>query len=65
MTAYKTNMEFEHLKAYKQQTDIISAYGEDKAYTIWAMALYLNTGDFIQLATDCLVDGGGDHKINT
>ncbi len=57
-------MEFEHLKAYKQQTDIISAYGEDKAYTIWAMALYLNTGDFIQLATDCLVDGGGDHKID-
>lgn len=32
-------MDFEHLKAYDQETDLISAYNADKAYTIWAMAL--------------------------
>lgn len=57
-------MGFEHLKAYDQETDLISAFGEDKAYTIWAMALYLNTGDLMQLAADCLVDGADDHKID-
>lgn len=57
-------MEFEHLKAYDQETELISAYDADKAYTIWAMALYLNTGDLMQLASDCLVDGTDDHKID-
>lgn len=57
-------MKFEHLKAYDQETNLISIYGADKAYTIWAMALYLNTGDLMQLATDCLVDGADDHKID-
>lgn len=57
-------MDFEHLKAYDQETDLISAYNADKAYTIWAMALYLNTGDLMQLAADYLVDGVNDHKID-
>lgn len=57
-------MGFEHLKAYDQETDLITTYGADKAYTIWAMALYLNTGDLMQLAADCLVDGADDHKID-
>lgn len=57
-------MDFEHLKAYNQETNLISTYNEDKAYTIWAMALYLNTGDLMQLAADYLVDGVNDHKID-
>lgn len=57
-------MDFEHLKAFNQEADLILTYNEDKAYTIWAMALYLNTGDLMQLAADYLVDGVNDHKID-
>lgn len=54
----------EHLKAFEQEQQLIQKYSIDKAFTVWAMGLYLNTSDLMQLANDYLTDAENDHKID-
>lgn len=54
----------EHLNAFANEHELIALYDEDKAYTVWAMGLYLNTSDLRQLANDYLTDKNDDHKID-
>ncbi len=53
-----------HLEAFERETQLHDAYTVDKAYTVWAMGLYLNTSDLLQLASDYLTDASDDHKID-
>lgn len=53
-----------HLEAFARETQLIEKYTEDKAFTVWAMGLYLNTSDLQQLAQDYLTDASDDHKID-
>lgn len=53
-----------HLEAFENEHSLIEKYTKDKAYTVWAMGLYLNTSDLQQLADDYLTDASDDHKID-
>lgn len=53
-----------HLEAFENEHLLIDKYTKDKAYTVWAMGLYLNTSDLQQLANDYLTDANDDHKID-
>ena len=53
-----------HLEAFENEHLLIDKYTKDKAYTVWAMGLYLNTSDLQQLADDYLTDANDDHKID-
>lgn len=53
-----------YLEAFENEHLLIDKYTKDKAYTVWAMGLYLNTSDLQQLADDYLTDANDDHKID-
>lgn len=54
----------EYLDSFKTEASLISQHGENMAFIVWSMGLYLNTSDLNQLATDCLTDSPGDKKID-
>lgn len=54
----------EYLDSYKSELTLIAQYGDNAAFIVWSMGLYLNTSDLNQLATDCLTDCPGDKKID-
>lgn len=54
----------EYLDSFKSESSLISQHGENLAFIVWSMGLYLNTSDLDQLATDCLTDCPGDKKID-
>ena len=54
----------EYLDSFKSETSLISQHGENLAFIVWSMGLYLNTSDLDQLAADCLTDCPGDKKID-
>lgn len=53
-----------YIDAFKQERQLISQYGENKAFIVWTMGLYLNCTDLMQLANDYLTDCGDDKKID-
>ncbi len=53
-----------YLEKFKQETELINKFKEDKAYLCWVMALYLDRNDVFGLATDDLTDGKNDRKID-
>ncbi len=54
----------DYLKNFKDQTLLIEKYGEEKAYLLWVMGMYLDFPDIDQLASESLTDGHGDKKID-
>lgn len=54
----------EYLDSFRSDVELIAQYGENSAFIVWSMGLYLNTSDLNQLATDCLTDCPGDKKID-
>jgi hypothetical protein len=44
------------IQAFAQNKKLIDKYGENKAYLVWAMALYLDEPDLFSLGNDCLTD---------
>lgn len=52
------------ISEFRKEATLISNNGENKAFTVWAMGLYLNESDLIQLAVDSLTDNGDDKKID-
>lgn len=54
----------ELFESFNQETKLITQYGANAAFIVWAMGLYLNESDLAQLAIDCLTDAGDDKKID-
>ncbi len=54
----------EYINNFENQTELISKYGKDKAYLIYAIGLYLDFPDLEQLASEGLTDGNDDKKID-
>lgn len=54
----------EYIKAFEGEDALIAQYGKNKFFTVWAMGLYLDTSDLLQLAQESLTDNGDDKKID-
>lgn len=55
---------FLHLDALKKQQDLVTAFGESNAHLVWAMSMYLDVPDALQLGIDSLTDGPNDKKLD-
>ena len=53
-----------HLSAFYSQKDLIAKYGESKAFLVWAMGLYLDDSNLMELASESLSDKSDDKKID-
>ncbi len=53
-----------HLNAFKENTDLITHFGEGNAHLIWTLSMYLDYPDTIQLGSESLTDGADDKKID-
>lgn len=53
-----------YLEKFKSEKKLIEKHGEELAYLIWAIALYLNFPDMEQLAIESVTEGGGDKDID-
>lgn len=49
---------------FQREAALISTYSENKAFIVWAMGLYLNESELMQLASDNLTDCTEDKKID-
>lgn len=53
-----------YLESFRKEEELISQYGENAAFIVWSMGLYLNATDLKQLAIDNLTDCSDDKKID-
>ena len=54
----------QHINSFKTNQDLIKKYGENKAYLIWVLSLYLDFPDRFSLGEESLTDGTDDKKID-
>ncbi len=52
------------LTKFKEQTALIEKFKEDSAYLCWVLGMYLERNDIFEMATDDLMDGPDDKKID-
>lgn len=53
-----------YISAFKSETQLIKDYGENNAFLIWVMGLYLDYSDLCELADESLTDQTDDKKID-
>lgn len=52
------------IEKFQLQTELISKFGEEKAFIVWVVGQYLNHPDFVELGTEGLTDGNDDKKMD-
>jgi len=53
-----------YVDAFKANNELISALGEGNAHLVWALGLYFEEPDLAALASEALMDGPDDKKID-
>lgn len=53
-----------YIEKFRSESQLISQYGENKAFIVWAMGLYLDEQDLEDLANANLTDNPDDHGID-